>query len=87
MPSINYHLSIVPSARKELLALPQSVISRIDPVIMNLAHTPRPHNCIELTGINAYRLRVGDYRIIYDIRDETHQVKILAVGHRREIYR
>lgn len=84
---MNYSLVIVPSARKELLALPKTIIARIDKSINNLSHTPRPHNSVKLRGVDSYRIRVGDYRIIYDINNKLYQIIILAVGHRKEIYR
>lgn len=84
---MKYSLLIKPSARKELLALPDMIIKRVDTAINKLSDIPRPHGCIKLTGINAYRLRTGDYRIIYNIDDKMHRIEILAVGHRREIYR
>jgi mRNA interferase RelE/StbE len=52
-----------------------------------LAHTPRPPGAIRLTGGDAYRIRVGDYRIIYAVADELLVVLIVKVGHRREVYR
>jgi len=82
-----YSLTIVTSARKELLALPNEIIKRIDTIINRLAYAPRPYGCVKLKGVNAYRLRMGNYRIIYNIDDKQHQIIILAIGHRREIYR
>ena len=84
---MKYHLRIVPSARKELLALPKTTIKRIDRVVNRLTETPRPHGCIKLKRVGSYRIRVGNYRIIYDINDASYQVEVLAIGHRREIYR
>ncbi|MFH1232221.1 MAG: type II toxin-antitoxin system RelE/ParE family toxin [Planctomycetota bacterium] len=84
---MNYHLAVVPSARRELLSLPDDVIRRIDHVINLIAETPRPYGYIKLKGVNAYRIRVGKYRIIYDIDDKLKRINILAIGHRREIYR
>ena len=84
---MKYHLAIVPSARKELLALPETLIKRIDRVLLSLPELPRPHSCVKLKGAGSYRIRVGDYRIIYDIDDNSRQITILAIGHRREIYR
>ncbi|WP_236690203.1 type II toxin-antitoxin system RelE family toxin [Corynebacterium mustelae] len=53
-----------------------------------LANNPRPHGCIQLWGGNGeYRIRVGSYRIIYDIQDQELIILVLRVGHRREIYR
>ena len=84
---MKYSLLITPSARKELLALPDMIIKRIDTVINKIPDVSRPFGCIKLTGIDAYRIRAGNYRIIYNIDDKLRQIKILAIGHRREIYR
>jgi mRNA interferase RelE/StbE len=48
---------------------------------------PRPPGCKKLRGENAWRIRVGDYRIIYEIHDQISQVIVVTVGHRREVYR
>ncbi len=52
-----------------------------------LAENPRPTGCIKLTGMEAYRIRVGDYRIVYEITDRVLIVTVIDVGHRREVYR
>lgn len=61
---------------------------RIVNAIGELANNPRPHGCIQLRGGSGeYRIRVGNYRIIYDIQDQELIILVLRVGHRREIYR
>ena len=53
----------------------------------SLATNPRPHGVVKLSGQDAYRLRAGDYRIVYEIHDRILLVVVLDVGHRREVYR
>jgi len=61
----------------------QIIISRS---IKELALNPRPKNCLKLSGSPFYRIRCGDYRIIYDIQDKRLVIIILKIGHRREVY-
>ena len=56
-------------------------------MIENLAADPRPHGVRHLTGVDAYRVRVGDYRIVYEVHDTVRVVSVTNVGHRRSIYR
>ncbi len=78
-------VAIEKPARKQLEKLPQIYESLIA-AIAALADTPRPSGCKKLTARNAYRIRVGDYRIVYAIDDGVPEVVVLAVGHRRQIY-
>jgi mRNA interferase RelE/StbE len=67
--------------------MPRDSQRRIVAKIESLAENPRPHGAIKLVGEDCYRVRVGDYRIIYAIADEKLVVIIVEIGHRREIYR
>jgi len=62
---------------------------RIGPIdaIRNLASEPRPHSCLKLTGRDGWRIRSGNYRVIYEIEDPQQLITILHVGHRRDVYR
>lgn len=60
---------------------------RLSSAIRRLADEPRPHGVKKLSGRNAWRIRVGDYRILYEIHDERLRILVVDVGHRREIYR
>ena len=55
--------------------------------MLALADNPRPHGVVKLSGREAWRIRVGDFRVIYTIDDTRKEVVIYAIGHRREIYR
>ncbi|MCD6291588.1 MAG: type II toxin-antitoxin system RelE/ParE family toxin [Anaerolineae bacterium] len=82
-----YRLEIKRSALKELRRLHPETRDRIRHAVRKLSDTPRPPTCYRLKGEGLYALRIGDYRIIYDIDDGEHRVTILRIKHRREVYR
>jgi mRNA interferase RelE/StbE len=83
-----YQVTFARSARKELQALPVAVAERILSKVELLAGNPRPSGCKKLRGpTRLWRLRIGEYRIVYDINDETRVVDISMVRHRSEAYR
>ncbi len=84
---MNYRVFILPRARKELDALPSPQRDTIELKIDELQQNPRPDGCKKLTGREGWRIRLGNYRIIYKIDDTTKIVTVVHVGHRREIYR
>ena len=84
----SYSVSLVPSARKELRQLPTQDLVRVHQKIVQLAANPRPHGSEKLAGSDdAYRLRQGDYRVVYEVDDSAHQVTVLRIRHRRDAYR
>ncbi len=84
-----YQIVVRPSARKELRKLSAPVATAISTKIESLAQNPRPEGCKKLVNNkeNIWRVRVGDYRILYTINDEIRIVDIQHVGHRRDIYK
>jgi len=84
---MKYTLHIVPASEKQFLKLPTVVQYRIEKKLLLLENNPRSQGVQKLHGTQFYRVRVGDYRIIYAIDDERKMVKILDIGHRREVYR
>ncbi len=83
-----YRLSIKPSARKELVAVAtKKDRQRIVRLIQSLAEEPRPPGCQKLSGYDRYRVRQGNYRILYQIQDNELVVVVVRIGHRREVYR
>lgn len=83
-----YQISYVASAAKVLRKLDRQTARRILEAINRLADDPRPPGCIMLQGGDGeLRIRIGDYRVVYDIVDDELVILILRVGHRREIYR
>ena len=83
----SYSLLIKKSAERELRALPKEDLRRVVERIRGLAHTPRPHGNEKLSGQERYRIRQGDYRVVYAIDDEARMIESIKIGHRREVYR
>ena len=83
----NYRLQIKQSAAKELEAVPQKDRRRIVRRIAALAKDPRPPGCEKLSGQEKYRVRQGDYRIVFAVDDEELNVVVVKIGHRRDAYR
>lgn len=82
-----YSLEIKHSAQKELDAFDDVVFSRVDRKILSLSENPRPPGCKKLKShVGAWRVRVGDYRVVYTVDDSTRTVTITRVAHRREVY-
>ena len=82
-----HSIKIEPKARKQLDDLEPPVIRRVMQAIDNLSGTPRPSGCKKLKGSDAYRIRVGDYRVVYEIHDDVLLVLVVRVAHRREAYK
>lgn len=82
-----YKLLIKPLAVKELEAVHQKDRRRIVRRIQGLAADPRPPGCEKLSGEDKYRVRQGDYRVIYLVNDESRKVVVFKIGPRREVYR
>lgn len=83
-----YAITFRPSATRELRGLPKDVLRRIAKAIDALADTPRPPGVKKLQGSDdTYRIRVGDYRIVYEIRDAELRVLVVRVAHRGDVYR
>jgi mRNA interferase RelE/StbE len=83
----NYDLRIKPSAVKELEALQAKDRRRIVSRIQDLASEPRPPGCEKLSGQDRYRVRQGNFRILYEIQDRELTVVVIKIGHRRDVYR
>ena len=83
-----YAITFARSARKELEALDEKIINRLFPKLVNLSINPRPTGCRKLTG-NKYlwRIRIGNYRIVYSINDDKNLVDIIAVRDRKDAYK
>ncbi len=87
MKGAGYTARIKPAAEKEMDRLPATVFDRVADVILQLESEPRPHGSQKLRGTEAYRVRVGSYRILYTVDDGLRIVEIYSVGHRRDVYR
>ena len=83
-----YRVTFARSADKELLALDAPLVRRIYGKIAALGAQPRPPGCKKLEGGDGeWRIRIGDYRVIYSVDDSNRQVDVSAVRHRRDAYR
>lgn len=84
----NYRIEISSSAERSLKKIPQRDISKIIEAIQILAINPYPDNCRKLAGEeNAFRIRQGNYRIIYEVLGKKLLILILKIGHRKDVYR
>lgn len=84
---MSYTLSITRRAQKELADIHPTHRERIINSIQPLAENPNPPGCKKLTGRDAWRIRVGNYRVIYEINNNELIVTVINIGHRREVYR
>lgn len=83
----SYIVEVKPPARKELEALPDNVLSRVIRKLESLGHTPRPDGCKKLKGHkDQWRVRVGDWRVVYIIDDAAKIVSVTRIAPRREVY-
>lgn len=84
---MRYTVLIERYAQKQIMKLGKKAIPVLKDAIAGLADDPRPHGYKKLKGEDAYRIRVGDYRVIYEIYDEVILVTVVSVGHRKDIYK
>ena len=84
---VKYRIYIKPSAAKELEKVPKKILRKIVGRIKELSINPRPFGCEKLSDEEKYRIRQGNYRIVYSIEDEKLFVIVLKVGHRRDVYK
>ena len=83
----SYNLKIKRDAEKELRAIPKGDLRKVIKRVHGLAMDPRPSGHQKLSGQSQYRIRQGDYRIIYRVDDKERVVEIVKIGHRGEVYR
>ena len=83
-----YQIEWKPSALKEFRRLPADIRAKVENAVGELADNPRPAGCRKIVGLEcAYRIRVGTYRLIYEIQDNKLLVHVVRVRHRRDAYR
>ena len=82
-----YRIEVKASAAKEIKKLPSKEIKRVLARIESLSENPRPHDCVKLSGEEKYRVRCGNYRILYLIEDDVLIVYVIKVAHRKDVYR
>ena len=81
-----YQVRIERKAQKKLSKISNPYYQKVKSAILDLANNPRPKGCKQLKGRDAYRIRVADYRIIYQIKDEILLVDVITLGHRKDVY-
>jgi mRNA interferase RelE/StbE len=84
---VTYKVAILRRAQKELGSLPGEAYVRVRDAIVALAEDPRPSGCLKLTGRDGWRIRIGSYRVVYEIDDSSRVITVLHVGHRRDVYK
>ena len=82
-----HKLFLLPTAQKDLDKLSKKLFNQVKGKMLSLGDNPRPQGCIKLTQDEGYRLRAGDYRILYRIDDLNKVIYIYKLKHRREAYR
>jgi mRNA interferase RelE/StbE len=82
-----YEVILSNRAEKRLSRLRAGEYERVLRAVMSLAEDPRPRNCHKLQGREGWRIRVGDYRVIYEVDDTAQEVLVVAIGHRKDVYR
>ncbi|MEW6265817.1 MAG: type II toxin-antitoxin system RelE/ParE family toxin [Thermodesulfobacteriota bacterium] len=85
--SLKYDLFIERRAQRELAKISPPHQDRIIAAIKELADEPRPAGAKKLSGREGWRIRIGEYRVLHEIKDEVPSLLVVAVGHRRDIYR
>ncbi len=84
----SFRISWKPSATRELKRLPKEVVVRIVRAVEELAANPRPPGATKIVGSqHTYRLRQGDYRVVYNVLTQEVVIEVIRVGHRRDVYR
>ncbi len=83
---VKYSISLSKRAQKYLDKLSDNIAKPVFQAIKNLENDPRPHGYKKLKGRDGYRIRIGDYRVIYEIFDNTLLIEVIALGNRKDIY-
>jgi len=83
-----YDVKLMPQAQKDLDGFSGKLLLRFEGIILGLYDEPRPYNSKKLRGGGSrWRIKVGDYRILYEIEDESSLIKVYRIAHRKEVYR
>ncbi len=84
---MTYAVDILRRAQRQLAGIIRKDHGRIIAAIESLADNPRPPGCTKLSGRPAWRIRIGSYRVIYEIHDDRLTVLVVSIGDRKEVYR
>lgn len=84
---MSYTITFKKAASKQLRKLPKAVLATVASAVDDLANEPRPDSCKKLKGTDdVYRIRVGDYRVLYTVDDSIITVEVIKVGNRKDVY-
>jgi len=84
---MKYQVTFTPRARRDLRRLRGDIYECLQVAIRALALDLRPHGCLKLTGQEAWRIRIGDYRVVYEIEDDQLVVIVIRIAGRGDVYR
>jgi mRNA interferase RelE/StbE len=85
---LSYDVELTPAAQKDLDEFRGKLLMRFENLVLGLCDNPRPHNSRKLAGgAPKWRIRTGDYRILYEIDERRKMVKIYRIAHRKDVYR
>ncbi|NET53630.1 MAG: type II toxin-antitoxin system RelE/ParE family toxin [Merismopedia sp. SIO2A8] len=85
---MTYTVIVPKKVRKQLSSLPDKIYARLKTQIAHLADDPRPKGALKLKGLdNSYRIRIGDYRLCYEVKDKELIITLLRCMHRKEVYK
>lgn len=84
---MSYSVILPRSVQKQLSKLDAGVAGRIEAALLELEGNPRPAGAKKLKGRDGWRIRIGDYRVVYEIHDQVLQIILIQIGHRRDVYR
>lgn len=83
-----YEIRFLPSVRKDIRKMPRAMLRRLQEALHGLSANPHPPGAKKIQGYDGYfRLRVGDYRVVYSVAEEVRIIEIIRIGHRRDVYR
>jgi mRNA interferase RelE/StbE len=83
---VTYTVTVLPGAKREVPKIDSPDFAAVSEKLLALGENPRPHGCKKLRGRNGWRIRVGNYPVIYEIDDARQTIIVLNVGHRKDIY-
>jgi mRNA interferase RelE/StbE len=85
---LQYSIFYGTGVEREISRLPKHILGRVDQTVLALADNPRPRNCVKMKGHGQlYRVRIGDWRIVYEVDDARRTVTVQIVAHRSDVYR
>lgn len=84
---MRYEVGFDPGARREFARLPEAAKKAVKRAVDRLSDDPRPHGAKKMADLDAYRIRVGVYRVVYSIEDDRLLILVVQVGHRKDVYR